>query len=496
MKKELIRIIDANKKILGRSIFKDFYFNAFKGEIIYMIGLSESARIEFANILHGNSHFDSGIIYVNEILRETYSKQDSNDLGIVFISNRMKLIPELSIAENIFVIKNNGLDKILFNKKAIVKEADILLKEMGMQFSSGMKARELTGAQQNIIELIKTQIVGAKLIILDDITHDYTTKEYRQLIQILRILKNKGVSILIQSMRMGKLISEANRTMIIKSGKVAKTFYDLPISESLVHKILTEIDKPKNILNFSDKKGKIIFRVENLVNDKLAGVSLSLREGEVLGLFDEEYEDNYALYEAVFGYRGAFSGNIFLDNKLFIPKNIKTAKKRGIGLLPQEIAENGIIPNLSILENVTINIWDKMTNFSGVIKKRYLEILIKDICKALNISKDTLLSSAYNADIYTLQKAAFHRWIMAKPKMVFLLKPFSSVDAISRDIIIEQVENLSNKKIGTVVISSNLEEIVNLCDRVIFFSHGKIKMEFEKSEFDELSLDLLKQVSN
>ena len=211
MKTEVLRMEHIGKSLNRVKILDDFRLNVYQGEILGVIGLSGSGKTTIANILAGLEPVDSGRIFYREELVVEHGKSMGRQPGIYVIHNTIRLVPQVTVAENIFVIKNNSLKKVLIRQKAMNQQAKMLLAEVGLDIPPQTLAEELSPPEQHLVSLAKAMALGAKLIVLDEITEAYTYRELIRLKRAVRRLREKGVAFIYLSHNVSELLDFAER---------------------------------------------------------------------------------------------------------------------------------------------------------------------------------------------------------------------------------------------------------------------------------------------
>ena len=489
MKSEILRMEHISKynSVLGR--LNDLKLNIYKGEILGLVGLSGTGKTLISNILSGLETIDAGVIYFDEQQVNISSRSISRKLGIFCVHHEMRLVPQLSVADNIFVIKDNSFKKIILNEKAIINQARELLEEIELDISPNALAKSLTIAQQHLVELTKAIAARAKLIVIDDITDSYTLRELEKLKETINRFKKEGVSFLFQSHKAEEILEIADRLVILREGKNVKTLYKgeynlQEIFTLLIGKELKEVYKRSKAVT-----GVEVLSIKKLCSqDGIVDVSFKIYRGEILGILDLENKSNVHLSEILTGISPKSSGDIVLEGKKIEIKNFRSALKYGIGIIPQDSIENSLFFNMNILDNLSFPMLKKISNRFSVINKRILKLLSGEFSNQLNLDCNNEKINIDDIDVYTLQKILISKWILYKPKVLIYMNPCGKADIITREIIFSLLDEASQKGISIIIISSSLDEVSLICDRVIVLSQGKLKAEYNQENFDKINL--------
>lgn len=489
MKSELLRMEHICKASLGIDVLDDFKLNVFKGEILILIGLSGSGKTMLANILAGRESMDSGSIYFAEQKVVIGSKSISKKLGIYCLHNKSSLVPQLSVAENIFVIKNNSLRKILLNKKAIDNQTKLLLSEIGLDISPDTPAGSLTLAQQHLVEYAKAMASGAKLIVVEDFTGSYTAREIEKLKQVTLHFKNAGISFLIETHRTVEIFEVADRISIMRDGKNVKTLYRDEFNKDYVFNLLVGREFTRRYERISKRTEKEILRVQELTSPELLNkISFNLYQGEILGILDMENKSNMKLADILTGFSQAFSGEIYLDGVRTEIKDLEQAIKYGIGLIPQDGINSQLLQNMSFPDNLSFLLLKKLKKWLLYINQNLVDCLGEEFRAELGIGENQDKIELENFDLYTRLKILFMKWILYKPKVLICIKPCSIADIVMKEIIYSMLDKATERGIAVILISSDLAEVSAICDRVIVLADEKVKVQFAKNDIPKLAI--------
>ena len=488
MKSEILRMehISRHNSSLGK--LNNFKLNIYKGEILGLVGLSSTGKTLISRILSGLETIDEGTIYFDEQEVNITSRSISRKLGIFCVHHEMRLVPQLSVADNIFVIKDNSFKKIILNEKAIVNQAKELLEEIKLDISPNALAGSLTIAQQHLVELTKAIAARAKLIVIDDITDSYTLRELEKLKETINWLKKQGVSFLFQSHKAEELLEITDRLVILREGKNVKTMYKgeynlQEIFGLLIGKELKEVYKRSK-----SATGVEVLRTEKLSSQYgIEDISFKIYKGEILGILDLENKSNIHLSEVLTGISPKSSGDIFFQGEKIEIKNFRSALKYGIGIIPQESIESSLFLNMNILDNMSFPILKKISNKFSLINNRMINFIKQEFTNQLDIDRNKKMNIEA-LDVYTLQKVLLSKWILYNPKVLIYVNPCSKADIITRGIIFSLLDEASQKGISIIIISSNLAEVSSICDRVVVLSQGKLKAEYNQEKFDKINL--------
>lgn len=484
MREEILRMEHINKRVGDLYILKDFKLNIFKGEIVGIAGLSGTGKTTITNILSGFDKNYEGKIYFNDIdIRENY--RFFKDSSIFCVHHNIRLVPKLSIAENIFVIRKNSYKKITLNKEAINKETIEILKEVDLNISPETKAEELSLFQQHLIVLSKALVERASLIIIDDIADFYTLREKNKFYGIIQKLNKRGISFIFQSHKGGDLFPIADRIIVLRDGSNIKTLYKGEYDKDRILSLMLGKEFINRNIKEDRKIGEEILRFTNVsIYDSLKDINFKLCQGEILGILDIENKSNNYIRDILIGENKITSGSIFLNGEKIQIKNIRNGIKKGIGYIPKDKIKNGIFINMSYYENLIFLRYKDMDNFFFKINNRILKYIKKEYGEKLEID-DTNYHNLRYFNVYMINKIVFNKWIIKNPKLLIIDSPYTMADIIDKEIADEYIEKISRMKIPIIIISSDIGEAFSVCSRILVFKSGSIKKEYSNEEILE-----------
>lgn len=478
MKKEILRMEFITKNFNGVKALKNVYLNVFEGEVLALIGKSGAGKTVLMKILSGIYTKDKGCIYYYNKKVEISNPRDSQKLGIFCIHQDLKLVGNFSIAQNIFMLHK----KVILNKKSINQKASVLLKSLGLELDPGEKASSLTSGQQQLVEIAQALSVNVKLIVMDGVTTALTESETSILYEVICKLRKQGVSIIFITHDIEYVMKVADRITILRDGNTVGTIQKKEFQKDKLIKLMVGRELkdlyPKSTANIGD----VIFKMEGVsTKGILRDISFSVKKGEILGITGLMGCGRTELLGVIYGLVPKVTGNMYLNGKDISIRNPADAIKHKIGFIPQNRDDQGLIPDMTALGNMVLSIVDKVSNFN-YINKEVLKIISKEYIKKFNIK---LLDDSQEVKYLSAsdkQKIVLSRCMSYDPQILLLAEPTNGMDAYSRREIQAIIDLLSQKGISIILASSDLYEIIGMCDRVIVLHEGRIKGELLREE--------------
>ncbi len=473
------------KSFGGIHALKDVSFRLKPGEIHALVGENGAGKSTLIKILSGAYQKDSGIIKIDGKVIDALNPYISQKLGIGINYQEFALAPDLTAAENIFMNK-------LSNSKGVIKwtklynEADELIKRLGFEIDSRTLVRNLSVAYQQVVEIAKALSQNVTILILDEPTAVLAPQEAEKLFEVLLRLKGQGVSIIYISHRLDEIFKIADTITVLKDGAVVDTV--LP-SEVNVEQIMSMMIGRTITTMFPRKEaiiGDEVFRVENLnIGNKVKNISFSVRSGEVLGIAGLVGSGRTEIARAIFGADKKETGEVVLHGNSLRIRDPREAVRHGIGLVPENRKEQGVILNLSICNNVTMPSIRKVSSILGVIQLKKEKDIVKRLVEKLAVKTKCIFANVGDLSGGNQQKVALAKWFSADCRVIILDEPTRGVDVGAKVEIYHLINELAKQGLGIIVISSEMIEIIGICDRVLVINNGRIAGILEREDITE-----------
>ena len=493
----LLEMQNIVKRYPGVLALDEVSFDLKAGEVHCLLGENGAGKSTLMKILSGAISKDSGKILIENKEVEIKSPSDSQELGIGIIYQDFKLVPELSVSANIFLgneLLKNG--KSFIDSKRMNDAAVESLQQLGESFSVTAPVKNLSVAQRQIVEIAKAINRKVKILAMDEPTASLTSSEIKRLFEVIKKLQNEGVGIIYISHRLEEIFDIGDRVTVLRDGKNVNTDdiknvgKDKLIQWMVGRELAGEF--PRNIA----KKGSEILRIENVSNERLDDISLSLYEGEVLGLAGLVGAGRSELVRAVFGADKISSGAVYLYEKKMNIKSPRDAIINGIALLTEDRNLFGLFNELSIRENISVS------NLKNILKGPFVNrknevISVKEYFDQLKIKAPSIETNVEALSGGNRQKVVLARWLFTNSRVIIFDEPTAGIDIGVKYEIYSLIKNLVENGIGVIVISSELPELIGICDRIAVMCEGSITGELEKNEFSqERILELATTSSN
>ncbi|MDU0155142.1 ribose ABC transporter ATP-binding protein RbsA [Bacillus cabrialesii] len=477
-----IEMKDIHKAFGKNQVLSGVSFQLVPGEVHALMGENGAGKSTLMNILTGLHKSDKGQIIINR--NETYfsNPKEAEQHGIAFIHQELNIWPEMTVLENLFIGKeiSSKLGVLQTRKmKALAKEQ---LDKLSVSLSLDQEAGECSVGQQQMIEIAKALMTNAEVIIMDEPTAALTEREISKLFEVITALKKNGVSIVYISHRMEEIFAICDRITIMRDGKTVDTT-NIPdtdfdeVVKKMVGRELTE-RYPKRTPSLGEK----MFEVKNAsVNGRFEDVSFYVRSGEIVGVSGLMGAGRTEIMRALFGVDRLDSGEIWIAGKKTVIKNPQDAVKKGLGFITENRKDEGLLLDTSIRENIAL---PNLSSFSpkGLIDHKREAEFVDLLIKRLTIKTASSETHARHLSGGNQQKVVIAKWIGIGPKVLILDEPTRGVDVGAKREIYSLMNELTERGVAIIMVSSELPEILGMSDRVIVVHEGRISGEIQAQE--------------
>lgn len=482
MKKNVLLLKNISRKNQQNILLNQFYLNIQNGEIINLIGLEGSGKEEIFSVLFGKEKIASGELwFMNHKFEQGEELPVEKSKGIFFIDNNELLIPELSVAENIYIIEKVNYMQFCVPKKKMEQQARGLLEELQLYIAPEVKAKTLKAFDHCLLRLVRAYAKRAKLIVINDILDDASYERTNQLIELLNRFKKEGISILWMNSYPDAISEIADRTIVIRDGKNIATLYK------------DEYDKAKLLNCLVGKGNKIrtdwcshrelttVFEMKDIKNQYFDQLSFTCAKGEILGIYDIQNKFSRELRRLLLG-RREYTGEIIVDHNSYRAVEDYKLVRNKIGVIDGRKYEKLLFEELSALENIVMPVYRKVATGKVFINYRvgkYLNKMGLEFTEEKEISDGMVLKNRKNA-----MQLIYNRWFLINPKVLFCFQPFLRLDAVSRIQQEKIFSQFAKRKTGVILSSAVVSTLLPVCDRILIVEHNKIVNKVERDEYE------------
>jgi ribose transport system ATP-binding protein len=462
------------------------------GEIVALIGENGAGKSTLMKILGGAISRDAGIIKINGAPVEIPSPREASAFGIEFIHQELSVLDNLDVAANIFLRREPAIGGFLklIDRKRIYRESDEILRKIGLDLSSRTPLAQLSLAQQQLVEIARALSTGARIIIMDEPTSSLTLTETRRLLEIVKDLKAHNVSIIYISHRMHEVEEIADRAVVLRDGKNAGEIQGAEITHERMVRMMVGRDL-KDFFKGAAGNGRATergggFEVRRLRTLRYPNhkISFEVAKGEVLGFAGLVGAGRSEVARAIFGVDETIETEVALNGQALRINDPQDAITHGIYLVPEDRRSCGLIVDFNVRENISLPNLESYS--SGKIINRAKETnAARDACKAINIKTPTPEMRAANLSGGNQQKVVLAKWLTFSPRVLIFDEPTRGIDVGAKAEIYQLIRKLAAEGVSVIVISSEMEEVLGISDRIAVMHEGRLTGILDRAQFSE-----------
>ncbi len=478
--------LEGLRKVFGETVvLDDVNIDFEKGEFHALVGENGAGKSTIIKAISGVHQPDGGkIIYKGKSVKFT-SPTDAQRAGISTMFQEIQEIPEMSVAENIYLGREIGLlGGRIINKKQIIKYAQKLVDDLGLNLDVTKKMRELPVSTRKMVEIARAVSQNASIVIMDEPTANLNAEEIATLFKMIDMLKEKQTTIIYISHRMNEVFSLADRVTVLRDGKKVATLNNDEYDEKslitmMIGRELVEM-YPKREAEIKD----VVLDVENFsLEGYFQNVSFNVHAGEIVGFSGLDSSGANAVTKALFGMTEIKpNGKVTCSGKAVKMKNPAVSIKQGIAYLPEDRKTQGLFLNQNLVNNYTIS------SLKSVFSKFYIINHRKELSKSSEVSDimklkaNGLHSCPNELSGGNQQKVLLGRWMLDEYKLLIMEEPTRGVDVGAKAEIYNQINRLAEQGLAVIIYSTDMMELIGMSDRILVFSSGQLTATLDKGE--------------
>lgn len=487
----ILRMKNISKAFPGVQALKDVNFDLKKGEVHALVGENGAGKSTLMKVLGGLHIAEEGEIEINGKTVEILNPRDAIDQKISIIHQEFNLVPTLNVYENIFLGKE-PVSKVTksVNRKLMKQQSQELADSLGLKLDSfDVPVRELSIAQQQLIEIGKALFNETSILVMDEPTAVLTSKETDVLFELINQFKEEGMAIVYISHRLDEVVTISDRITILRDGKYITTLdnseKNVSKDEICTHMIGRKLEEYYPERSPDVVTDDVILEVNNLTKKgQFEDISFKVKKGEVLGFAGLVGAGRTEIMKTIFGEVHYDSGSIIVEGTEKKIKSIPEAIKEGIVLVPEDRKNEGLVLLMSLADNISLPNTDKITTMGSIIKRKKTN-LANEYVEKLSVRPALINRQIQNFSGGNQQKAVIAKWLATNPRLIILDEPTRGVDVGAKSEIYTLVNDLAESGVGIVFVSSELNELLGVCDRILVVHEGRITGEFSREEATE-----------
>jgi ribose transport system ATP-binding protein len=482
----IIQMEGISKSFSGNQVLKEVAFSLEKGEIHALMGENGAGKSTMMKILTGIYARDSGTVEVKGKKVVYKGPKDAERDGIAVIHQELNILPELTVAENLYLGKEQTVGKTAWLKtKEMNRKTEETLRDLGLHVKATERAGNLSVGKQQMIEIAKALMTNADVIIMDEPTAALTDREIQTLFKTIRGLQKQGVSFIYISHRMEEIFSLCDRITVLRDGQyvgvknIPETNFDEIVSMMVGRQLGGRFPELTN------EPGEVKLEVKGLTRmGEFKDISFSVKSGEILGISGLMGAGRSEVVETLFGYRKAESGQILINGKEVQMSSPIEAIRNGLGLITEDRKTKGLITDFSIRENISLANLKSISNNGWIVKKKE-SALFENLIKRLRVACSSPEQQAKSLSGGNQQKVVIAKWLGTSPSILILDEPTRGVDVGAKKEIYTIMKELAEQGVAIIMVSSELPEVIGMSSRVMVMFEGQMKTILDRNELSE-----------
>ncbi len=483
--KPVLQVERISKRFPGVVALNQVSLQLYPGEILAVIGENGAGKSTLMKILAGIQTPDDGQILLDGEVRQIQSVQQAQQLGISLIHQELNLCANLDVGANIFLGREPGRFGWI-DRNAIRRESRVVLEAIGLDVSPDVLAGELTIGRQQMVEIAKAVSTRARILIMDEPTSSLSQRETGKLFGIIRDLKSRGVSIIYISHRLGEVEELADRVVVLRDGQNAGELRRGEINHEQMVRHMVGRELASFHVRKPGRRGPSVLQLDGIQTQAFPGrpVSLEVFGGEIVGMAGLVGAGRTELLTTIFGITPPLSGQIRVAGRNVPVRDCRIAIQNGIGLVPEDRKAQGVILEMAIRENITLPTLRRLARM-GMIDARRDRQRASELRQQLGIKSSSVEVPAKQLSGGNQQKIVIAKWLALQPRLLLMDEPTRGVDIGAKQEIYGLMDELAQSGVAILFVSSDMEEVLGMSDRMLVMHEGNLAGELARHEFSE-----------
>jgi rhamnose transport system ATP-binding protein len=478
----ILELKNISKSFSGVEVLHKVSLALRPGEVHALLGENGAGKSTLVKVITGVHQPDHGDIFLDGKAVHFNDTWETRQAGITAIYQELSLFPDLNVAENIFVGSQPVAAAGRIDWRKLYRQAGDLLNSLGVHLDLKQKARNLSIAQQQMVEIARAFSLNARILIMDEPTSSLTLNEVADLFRLVRRLREGGTAIIFISHRLEELFEIADRVTVLRDG----TYVDTRLIKDVTRDDLIRMMVGRTITNLFPKQdvqpGEVVLQVENLSRPgAFRNVSFELRRGEILGMAGLVGAGRTNVARAIFGVEPAKSGRILLDGREVTISSSQQAIEMGLAYVPEDRQLHGLIPAMHITSNISLPILQAFATWGWMNSKSERKASY-DAARQIEVRANNIWQRARELSGGNQQKVVLAKWLATKPRILILDEPTRGIDVGTKAAVHALMSKLASEGIAILMISSELPEVLGMSDRIIVMHEGEMTAQFIRAE--------------
>jgi ribose transport system ATP-binding protein len=481
--RNILELKHISKQYTGVKALDDVSISFRQGEVHALMGENGAGKSTLIKTLSGAIRPDTGEIVFEGTTYTHMEPRQAMELGIHVIYQEFNMMPELSVAENIFMGQQLS-GGILFNKSLTEERAQKILDSMHVKINAKEIVKNLSVANMQLVEIAKALTHDVKVLVMDEPTAPLTDAEVDTLFEIVQMLKSKGVTIIYISHRIAEVFQISDRVSVLRDGKFIKTVQTAEVDRDELIRLMVGREVNDTYPKRDFTPGDVVLELQDVCGNGVEHISFAVRSGEIFGLSGLVGAGRTETMRMIFGADPIDSGTVLLNGQPIHPKHPSDAVKLGIGLIPEDRKQQGLLLDLPIFTNISMATMKDISRFT-VLDSRAEKKNVDRLVEAVTIKTPSVAQLVRNLSGGNQQKVVLAKWLAANCKVLIFDEPTRGIDVGARHEIYKLMNELCRQGIAIVMISSDMEEILGMSDRILVLCEGQQAGILERREFSQ-----------
>jgi rhamnose transport system ATP-binding protein len=478
----ILKLSNISKRFGGVEVLHGVSFTLRQGEVHALLGENGAGKSTLIKVITGVHQPDGGEIDLDGKQMHFNDTHESRLAGIAAIYQELSLFPDLNVAENIFIGRQPTTFGGRIDWRKMYSEAGELLLSLGVHLDLKQKARSLSIAQQQMVEIARAFSINARILIMDEPTSSLTLNEVDDLFRLVRRLRDEGTAIVFISHRLEEIFELADRVTVLRDGAYVDTRQVKDVTRDdlirmMVGRTITNMFPKQDV-----KPGKVVLQVDHLTCEgAFRDISFDLREGEILGMAGLVGAGRTNVARAIFGVEPPTSGVIQLDGKAIQITSPRQAIALGLAYVPEDRQLHGLIPPMNITANISLPVLQEYAR-RGWLQDKVERSAAFNAAKQMEVRANSIWQKARELSGGNQQKVVMAKWLSTNPRILILDEPTRGIDVGTKAAVHALMSKLASEGMAILMISSELPEVLGMSDRVIVMHEGSMTAHFTRAE--------------
>lgn len=474
-----LEVKNVSKSFPGVKALVDVSIYIDKGEIISLVGENGAGKSTLINVISGQIQPDVGSVSIDGKEVKLNSPTDAIHLGVGLVPQELNLIPQLSVAENIYLgirkVKPGVIPSIDWKRMRV--DAEEVLASLGVKMDVTKVVESMSVADQQMVQIARALCLGADILIFDEPTACLTIKESEKLLNLIKRFREEGKSVIFVSHHLDEVIEISDRVVVMRDGAHVETLSreEMSVPRLIRGMVGREVEKAELLRREIPADAETFLKVENLTRKgEFENISFEVKKGEIFGIAGLVGAGRTELVSTIFGDRKPDSGTIWLEDAERKNSTPRKSIHSGIGFVPEERRKFSILPTITIRENLSAAIWDRLFRFPNIDRKQERDAVAEfgGQVKVKMASPEGLLTKLSGGN---QQKVIIARWLAAGCRLLLIDEPTRGIDVVAKDEIHKLLRKCADEGMTVLAVSSEMEELINICNRILIMHEGRQK---------------------